>query len=102
MYWLFNKSSINLYAHEYAMPVSLGQKCLHVTFYLYLGREFNPCKYEKLPNVVTHACLNISEKLTLLEMCGPHIRLCLFTFRPIASKQFWVILQEFPNSCPQT
>ena len=30
---------------------------------------------------------NITEKLNLLKMCGPQIRLCLFTFRPIASKQ---------------
>ena len=26
--------------------------------------------------------------MNLLKMCGPHNRLCLFTFRPIASKQF--------------
>jgi len=25
--------------------------------------------------------------MNLLKMCGPQIRLCLFTFRPIASKQ---------------
>jgi len=30
---------------------------------------------------------NITEKLNLLKMCGPQMRLCLFTFRPIASKQ---------------
>jgi len=40
------------------------------------------------PNIVIHLCKNITEKKkNLLIMCGPQIRLCLFTFRPIASKQ---------------
>ena len=43
--------------------------------------------YEKLQNIVIHACKNITEKMNLLKMCGPQIRLCLFTFRPIVSKQ---------------
>ena len=50
--------------------------------------------YEKLLNIVIHACKNIREKMNLLKMCGPQIRLCLFTFRPIASKQL--------NSLPTT
>jgi len=29
----------------------------------------------------------LQKKMNLLKMCGPQIRLCLFTFRPIASKQ---------------
>jgi len=33
------------------------------------------------------ACKNITEKMNLLKMCGSQIRLCLFTFWPIASKQ---------------
>jgi len=41
---------------------------------------------EKLPNTVIHAWKNITEQMNLLKMCGPQIRLCLFTFRPIASK----------------
>jgi len=41
----------------------------------------------KLPNIVIHACKSITEKVYLLKMCGPQIRHCLFTFRPIASKQ---------------
>jgi len=43
-------------------------------------------KYEKLPKIVTCACKHIREKMNLLKMCGLQIRLCLFTFRPIASK----------------
>jgi len=43
-------------------------------------------KYEKLPNVVIHVCYNITEKMNMLKMRGPQIRLCLFTFRPIALK----------------
>jgi len=44
-------------------------------------------KHVKLPNIVIHVCKSITEKVHLLKMCGPQIRLCLFTFRPIASKQ---------------
>jgi len=53
----------------------------------YLGSETYPRKYVKLPNIVIHAGKSITEKVYLLKMCGPQIRLCLFTFRPIASKQ---------------
>jgi len=34
-----------------------------------------------------HAYKNITEKMNLLKMCGLQIWLCLFMFRPIASKQ---------------
>ena len=44
-------------------------------------------KYEKLPNIVIHACKYMTEKMNLLKISGPQIWLCLFTFRPIASKQ---------------
>jgi len=66
----------------------LGQKCLHLTFWPYLRSETYSRKYEKLPNIVTviHACINITE-FFFLKMCDAQIRLCLFTFRPIASKQ---------------
>jgi len=98
----------------------LGQNCLHLTFEQYLSSETYFCKYEKLPNIVILACKNITEKMHLLKMSGPHIWLCLlFTFRPNASKQLnglttidtvswlggavvthplWV--QEFPGSIP--
>jgi len=64
----------------------LGQYCLHLTFQPYLSSETYSRKYEKLPNIVIHACKNITEKMNLLKVCGPQIRLCLFTFRLIASK----------------
>jgi len=60
---------------------------LHLTFKQYLSSETYSRKYEKLPNIVILACKNITEKMHLLKMCGPQIWLCLFTFRPIASKQ---------------
>ena len=66
----------------------LGQNCLHLTFEQYLSSETFSCKYEKLPNIVILACKNITEKMHLLKMSGPQIWLCLFTFRPIAFKQF--------------
>jgi len=65
----------------------LGQNCLHLTFEQYLGSETYFRKYEILPNIVILACKNITEKMHLLKMSGRQIRLCLFTFRPIASKQ---------------
>ena len=65
----------------------LGQNCLHLTFEQYLSSETYSRKYEKLPNIVILACNNITEKMHLLKMSGPQIWLCLFTFRPIASKQ---------------
>jgi len=54
---------------------------------IYLSNETYSRKYEKLPNIVIHLCKNFTEKTILLKMCGPQIRLCLFTFRPIVSKQ---------------
>jgi len=65
----------------------LGQNCLHLTFKPYLGSESNSHKHEKLQNIVIHACKNVTEKMNLLKMCGLQSRLCLFTFRPIATKQ---------------
>jgi len=65
----------------------LGQKCLHLTFEQYLSSETYSSKYEKLPNIVILACKNIKENMHLLKMSGPQIWLCLFTFRPITSKQ---------------
>ena len=65
----------------------LGQNCLHLTFEKYLSSETYSRKYEKLPNITILACKNITEKIHLLKMSGPQIWLCLFTFRPIASKQ---------------
>jgi len=42
----------------------------------------------KVPNIVIHACNSIICSIQyLLKMCGPQIWLCLFTFRPITSKQ---------------
>ena len=65
----------------------LGQNCLHLTFKKNLSSETYYRKYEKLPNIVILACKNLTEKMHLLKMSGPQIWLCLFTFRPIASKQ---------------
>jgi len=65
----------------------LGQNCLHLRFEQYLSSDTYSNKYEKLPNIVIIAYKNITEKMHLLKMSGPQIWLCLFTFRPIASKQ---------------
>jgi len=65
----------------------LDHICLHLTFEQYLSSETYSRKNEKWLNIVIHATKNITGKMNLLKMCGPQIRLCLFTFRPIASKQ---------------
>ena len=46
----------------------LGQNCLHLTFKPYLSSETYSRKYEKLPNIVIHACKNMTEKMNLLKM----------------------------------
>jgi len=65
----------------------LGQNCLHLTFQPYLSSGTYSRKYQKLPNIVIHACKIITENMNLLKMCDPQIRLCLFTFRLIALKR---------------
>ena len=65
----------------------LVQNCLHLTFKPYLSSETYSRKYEKLPNIVVHARKILQKKMYLLKMSGPQIWLCLFTSRPIASKQ---------------
>jgi len=47
-----------------------------------------------MPNIVIHACKNMTEKMNLLKMSGPQIRLCLFTLRPIAPKQLNSLLLD--------
>jgi len=42
-------------------------------------------KYEKLPNIVIHACYRTL--MDFLKKCGPQIWLCLFMFRPITFEQ---------------
>jgi len=69
----------------------VGQNCLHLTFEQYLSSETYFSKYEKLSNIVILACKNITERMHLLKMSGPQIWLCLFTFRPIASKQLNIL-----------
>jgi len=65
----------------------LGQNCLHLTYKPYWSSEAYSCKYGALSNIVIHTCINITEKMNLLKMCGSLIRLCLFMFRSIASNE---------------
>jgi len=55
-----------------AMPVSFDRNCLHLMFstlycfnHTWLSSEFYFHKYDKLPNIAIHACLNITVKTTL-------------------------------------
>ena len=40
----------------------LGQNCLHLTFKPYLSSETYSRKYEKLANIVVHACKILQKK----------------------------------------
>ena len=40
----------------------LGQNCLRLTFKPYLSSKTYSRKYEKLPNIVIHACENMTIK----------------------------------------
>jgi len=72
------------------IPVSFRSD-LFTSYILTIFKQWNlhmySNKYEKLPNIVNHACKSIAEKMNLFKMCGPQIRFCLFKFRPIASEQ---------------
>jgi len=78
-----------------AMPVSFRSE-LFTSYILTIFKQRNlySRKYEKLPNIVIHACKNITEKMYLLKMSGPQIWLCLFTFRPIASALLAQLVQQ--------
>jgi len=70
-----------------AMPVSF-RSSLFTSYILTIFKQSNLLSnYEKLSNIVIYAYKNITENMNLLKMCGLQIRLCLFTFRPITSKQ---------------
>ena len=49
----------------------LGHNCLYLTFYPYLSSETHFRKYKKLPNIVIHACKNITEKIQFVENVWP-------------------------------
>jgi len=61
-------------------------------------------KYEKLPNIVMHACKNITEKMNFLKMCGPQIRLFYLSFetlrrnRQIACRQSLLAVDSVAES----
>jgi len=65
----------------------LGQYCLHLTFKPYLSSDTYSRKWEKLPNIVIHACKYNKENMYLLKMSVLRIWLCWFTFRPMAPKK---------------
>ena len=47
----------------------LGHNCLNITFWPYLSSETYSRKYEKLPNIVRHACKNMREKKWICWKC---------------------------------
>ena len=57
----------------------LGQNCLHLTFKPYLSSETYSRKYEKPPNIVIHACKNMTEKNVFVENVWP-ANLALFIY----------------------
>ena len=86
------------------MPVSSDQICLHLTYWWYLSSESSYRKYEKLPNIVIRACLNITEKCLCLISVARKMWLCLFTLQPITFKPLnslsairYVLLTHWPR-----
>ena len=57
----------------------LGQNCLHLTFKQYLSSETYSRKYEKLPNIVVHACKILQKKNAFVENVWP-ANLALFVY----------------------
>ena len=72
---------------KYAITECFRSELLTSDILIILKQETYSHKYEKLPNIVIHVCQHIMEKMNLLKICGPQIQRCLFTLRPIASKQ---------------
>jgi len=69
------------------MPVSFRSE-LFTSYILTIFKHWNLLsKYEKLPNIVIHACKNITEKNEFVENVTPANSALFFTFRPIPSKQ---------------
>ena len=88
--------SLQLKRFKDAMPLSFRSE-LFTSYILtihYMSNETYSHKYEKLQNIVIHACKNIKEKMNLLKMCGTQIRLCLFTFYPIACSKTYYLSQN--------
>ena len=65
------------------MPVSFYQKCLHLTFQLYLSIESYSCIDVKLSNIVIQSCMM---KNDLIEKAW-HANLALFSI-PASDKDF--------------
>ena len=63
------------------MPVSFMSE-LYTSYFLSIFKQWT-CQILLSMHVKI-----LQKKMNLLKMCGPQIRLCLLTFRPIASKQF--------------
>jgi len=60
----------------------LGQNFVYI-LHFNLAVKTTPVDMRNRQNIVIHACKNITGKMNLLKLCGPQIRLCLFTFRPM-------------------
>ena len=68
------------------MPVSFRSE-LFTSYILTIFKQWNLLPLIWKTAKYSYSCmLKYYRKMKLLKMCGPHIRLCLFTFRSIASK----------------
>jgi len=68
----------------------LGQNCLHLTLKPYLSSETYSCKYEKLPNIVVHAC-KILQKIVFVEnICPANLALFVYVSTHCAETVKWL------------
>lgn len=56
--------------------------------------NLNSPKYYQQPNIVSHECVLITEKVSLLEISCPQMWLCLFTLQYFAVKRIKSLLLE--------
>ena len=68
------------------MPVALGQNYLHLTFNRIKAMKPTPVNMRNC-QIWLSMHIKYYRKMNLLKVRGPQILLCLYAFRPIASKQ---------------
>ena len=82
----------------YKLHMYLAKTCTVPTLYsvniilnlerpINVRRYFDSRKYEKLTKKLSMHVKILQIKMNLFKLCSPQIRFCLFTLRPIASKQ---------------
>jgi len=73
----------------------LGQYCLHLTFWPYLRSETYSRKYEKLSNIVIHACKNNTEKCICWKCLARNLALFIYVSTHCVGKVKWLDFNRY-------